>query len=170
MPDTTNTLTANISNSARNFRGRLSDGKPNPIDVYVGSRIKLRRNMLRFSQETLARAMGLTFQQIQKYEKGSNRISASRLWNFAHTLAVPVQFFYEGINENISSQSPRMLYGTIKKIESKEKTAENVADNHEDPLWNSQNLILINAFHKIPNRKTADYIYNLILELGRQTK
>ena len=69
MPDTTNTLTANISNSARNFRGRLSDGKPNPIDVYVGSRIKLRRNMLRFSQETLARAMGLTFQQIQKYEK-----------------------------------------------------------------------------------------------------
>src|ERR687898_171279 len=70
--------------------------KPNPIDIHVGSRIRLRRTMLGMSQEKLGEACGITFQQIQKYEKGTNRMGASRLHQIARVLDVPVEFFYEG--------------------------------------------------------------------------
>ncbi len=69
--------------------------RPNPIDVHVGSRIRLRRNMIGMSQEKLGELLGITFQQIQKYEKGSNRVGASRLQAIASTLTVPVSFFFE---------------------------------------------------------------------------
>ncbi len=69
--------------------------KPNPIDVHVGSRIRLRRNMLGMSQEKLGENLGITFQQIQKYEKGTNRVGASRLQEIASIIDVPVAFFFE---------------------------------------------------------------------------
>ncbi len=69
--------------------------KPNPIDVHVGSRIRLRRNMLGLSQEKLGENLGITFQQIQKYEKGTNRVGASRLQAISAILNVPVSFFFE---------------------------------------------------------------------------
>ena len=69
--------------------------RPNPIDVHVGSRVRLRRMLLGMSQEKLGEHLGLTFQQVQKYEKGVNRIGASRLFDLAHVLGVPVQFFYD---------------------------------------------------------------------------
>jgi transcriptional regulator with XRE-family HTH domain len=69
---------------------------PNPIDQYVGARIRMRRIMLGMSQERLGDAIGLTFQQVQKYEKGINRIGASRLQQVGHILNVPVEFFFEG--------------------------------------------------------------------------
>ncbi|WP_011583231.1 MULTISPECIES: helix-turn-helix domain-containing protein [Chelativorans] len=70
--------------------------RPNPIDVHVGSRIRLRRNMLGISQEKLGESLGITFQQIQKYEKGTNRVGASRLQAIASILNAPVSFFFEG--------------------------------------------------------------------------
>lgn len=69
--------------------------KPNPIDIHVGSRIRLRRNMLGMSQEKLGENLGITFQQIQKYEKGTNRVGASRLQAIASIMSVPVSFFFE---------------------------------------------------------------------------
>jgi len=69
--------------------------KPNPIDIHVGSRVRLRRMLLSMSQEKLGDQMGLTFQQIQKYEKGTNRIGASRLYHISQILEVPVQFFFD---------------------------------------------------------------------------
>ncbi len=69
---------------------------PNPIDRHVGSRVRMRRMMLSMSQEKLGDALGLTFQQVQKYEKGTNRIGASRLQQISHILQVPVAFFFEG--------------------------------------------------------------------------
>ena len=69
---------------------------PNPIDKHVGSRVRMRRMMLSMSQEKLGDALGLTFQQVQKYEKGTNRIGASRLQAIANILQVPVSFFFEG--------------------------------------------------------------------------
>jgi transcriptional regulator with XRE-family HTH domain len=69
--------------------------QPNPIDIHVGSRVRLRRMMLGMSQEKLGDALGITFQQIQKYEKGTNRIGASRLQHIASVLSVPVSFFFE---------------------------------------------------------------------------
>src|SRR5215207_6222318 len=69
--------------------------KPNPTDIHVGSRVRLRRMMLGMSQEKLGEHLGITFQQIQKYEKGTNRIGASRLQHIARVLSVPVSFFFE---------------------------------------------------------------------------
>ena len=69
---------------------------PNPVDQYVGSRVRMRRLMLGMSQEKLGENLGITFQQIQKYEKGTNRIGASRLQQIAQVLQVPVSFFFEG--------------------------------------------------------------------------
>ena len=69
---------------------------PNPIDVHVGSRVRLKRTMLGFSQEKLGENLGVTFQQVQKYEKGANRIGASRLQQISSILQTPVSFFFEG--------------------------------------------------------------------------
>ena len=76
---------------------------PSPIDKHVGSRVRMRRIMLAMSQEKLGAALGLTFQQVQKYEKGTNRIGASRLQQISHILQVPVAFFFEGAPKRISA-------------------------------------------------------------------
>jgi transcriptional regulator with XRE-family HTH domain len=70
---------------------------PNPVDLHVGARVRIRRKMLGLSQEQLADAIGLTFQQVQKYERGANRISASKLYDIAGRLQVPVSYFFEGL-------------------------------------------------------------------------
>ncbi|PSJ55725.1 helix-turn-helix domain-containing protein [Kumtagia ephedrae] len=77
------------------MNGRDSKKKPNPTDIHVGSRIRLRRNMLGMSQEKLGETLGITFQQIQKYEKGTNRVGASRLQAISEVLGVPVSFLFE---------------------------------------------------------------------------
>ena len=88
--------------------------KPNPIDIHVGSRVRLRRMLLGMSQEKLGDQMSLTFQQIQKYEKGTNRIGASRLYQIAQILEVPVQFFFDdapipaGMSEKTGMGEPKM--------------------------------------------------------------
>ena len=76
-------------------RKLMAGKKPNPVDAHVGSRVRLRRMLLGMSQERLGESMGLTFQQVQKYEKGVNRIGASRLFQISKILDVPVQFFFE---------------------------------------------------------------------------
>ena len=73
----------------------MAGKKPNPIDAHVGSRVRLRRMLLGMSQERLGNSMGLTFQQVQKYEKGANRIGASRLYHISKILDAPVGFFFE---------------------------------------------------------------------------
>ena len=83
--------------------------EPNPVDKHVGSRVRMRRLMLGMSQEKLADGLGLTFQQVQKYEKGANRIGASRLQHLASILQVPVPFFFEGLP---TAQDPAGLAGS----------------------------------------------------------
>ena len=73
------------------------DRSPNPVDRHVGLRIRLRRKELSLSQERLAHAVDLTFQQIQKYERASNRVSASKLWEIAHALNAPIGYFFDGL-------------------------------------------------------------------------
>jgi transcriptional regulator with XRE-family HTH domain len=87
-------------------RGRLSDGAPNPIDVHVGARMRLRRTLLGFSQEAMGGLIGLTFQQVQKYERGANRISASRLYDICRALDVPSSYFFDGMTDNTQALSP----------------------------------------------------------------
>ena len=77
---------------------------PHKVDAYVGRRLRLRRTSLGMSQTALAQSVRLTFQQIQKYENGSNRISASRLWQFSNALRVPVSYFFEGIEDGAAPE------------------------------------------------------------------
>ena len=72
---------------------------PNPIDVHVGTRVRLRRQVMKMSQEKLGDQLGVTFQQVQKYERGANRVGASRLWKMSQVLDVPVGFFYDGLDQ-----------------------------------------------------------------------
>src|SRR5436305_3330542 len=107
---------------------------PNPIDKHVGSRVRMRRMMLGMSQEKLGAALGLTFQQVQKYEKGTNRISASRFQHAAHILKVPPQFFFDGApgEARIDSQAPALSYVS-------------------EFLATSDGLTLARAFTRLPN-------------------
>lgn len=75
----------------------------NPVDVHVGTRIRLRRKLLKMSQEKLGDQLGVTFQQVQKYERGANRVGASRLWKMSQALDVPVSFFYDGLGTEMPS-------------------------------------------------------------------
>src|SRR5215212_8586427 len=79
------------------------DRMPNPVDLHVGARIRMRRKILGVSQEKLADDLGLTFQQVQKYERGANRVSASKLYEIARSLQTPVAFFFEGLNDPTQS-------------------------------------------------------------------
>lgn len=71
-----------------------------PIDLHVGTRIRIRRQLMNMTQEKLGESLGVTFQQVQKYERGTNRVGASRLWNISRVLDVPVSFFYDGLEDN----------------------------------------------------------------------
>ena len=87
----------------RRTKKQTSRKGPNPIDVHVGSRVRLRRKLLGLYLETLAKAVGVTYQQLQKYERGVNRISASRLFNLSRALDVPVSFFFEDMPSDAAS-------------------------------------------------------------------
>ena len=83
---------------------------PSPVDLHVGARIKLRRSLLGLSQERLGDALGLTFQQVQKYERGANRVSASRLYDLARVLDVPINFFFDDFADG-GSQAAASAFG-----------------------------------------------------------
>src|SRR6266700_2655360 len=124
---------------------------PNPIDKHVGSRLRMRRLMLGISQEKLGDAFGLTFQQVQKYEKGTNRISASRLQHSAHILQVPVTFFFEGAPS--VQGAPRV------------KGATPSPDYVADFLATSDGLALTKAFTRIKDAKLRRRIVDLVEEI-----
>ena len=84
----------------------MVERQPNPIDIHVGSRVRLRRILVGMSQERLGEEIGLTFQQIQKYECGANRISAARLWQLAEALESPISYFYDGLDEALELLGP----------------------------------------------------------------
>ncbi len=126
--------------------------KPNPIDIHVGSRVRLRRTMLGQSQEKLGNALGITFQQIQKYEKGANRIGASRLQQIANVLTVPVAFFFE--------DAPSGTQSTTGMSE------ENSTTYVVDFLSSSEGLQLNRAFVKISDPKVRRKIVDLVKSLA----
>lgn len=81
-----------------------SDRSPNPVDLHVGARIRMRRKLLGISQERLAEDLGLTFQQVQKYERGANRVSASKLYEIARSLKTSIAYFFEGLADPTSGE------------------------------------------------------------------
>lgn len=128
---------------------------PNPIDKHVGSRVRMRRMMLGMSQEKLGDALGLTFQQVQKYEKGTNRIGASRLQQISQILQVPVAFFFEGAPD---VPSPGMI----------ERGAEEAPSPTyvSDFLATSDGLALTKAFMRIDDAKLRRRIVDLVEQIA----
>ena len=135
----------------------MADSFPNPIDAHVGKRLRLRRNILRITQQELAKMLGLTFQQVQKYEKGNNRISASRLWDISQILGVSLDFFFEDIDEQTAIKSPRP------------KDKDYLAEFTDDPMQREETLQLVRAYYKIHNRDLVDYLFKMIQTLAKST-
>jgi len=128
---------------------------PNPIDKHVGSRVRMRRMMLSMSQEKLGDALGLTFQQVQKYEKGTNRIGASRLQQIAHILQVPVSFFFEG--------APTVPGGVGTSGGMNEAPSPAYVS---DFLATSDGLSLTKSFMRIKNSKLRRRIVDLVEQIA----
>ena len=127
--------------------------QPNPIDIHVGSRVRLRRMMLGMSQEKLGESLGITFQQIQKYEKGTNRIGASRLQHIARVLSVPVSFFFEDAPGAPAEQAAGMA---------EPKSTHYVVDF----LSSAEGLQLNKAFIRIKDSKLRRKIIDLVRALA----
>jgi len=127
---------------------------PNPIDKHVGSRVRMRRMMLGMSQEKLGDALGLTFQQVQKYEKGTNRIGASRLQQISQILQVPVAFFFEG--------APNIPLGTRSDHLQEAPSPAYVSDF----LATSDGLALTKAFTRISDSKLRRRIVDLVEQIA----
>lgn len=128
-------------------------GVPNPIDIHVGGRVRLRRSILGMSQERLGELLGLTFQQVQKYERGTNRIGASRLYDLSRVLDVPIQFFYDDMTSETAHQSPRLRAGLA------ETEAENYTE--EDPMRRKETLELVRAYYRIKDPQVRQRIFEL---------
>jgi transcriptional regulator with XRE-family HTH domain len=131
---------------------------PNPVDKHVGSRVRMRRMMLGMSQEKLGDALGLTFQQVQKYEKGTNRIGASRLQQISHILQVPVAFFFEG--------APTVFPTSRHEGMAEAPSPAYVADF----LATSDGLALTKAFMRISDSKLRRRIVDLVEQIAGSDK
>lgn len=119
---------------------------PNPIDVHVGQRVRLRRTLLGMSQEKLGDALGLTFQQVQKYERGANRIGASRLFDLAKALQVPIGFFFDDLPEPLRDGVDPGL-------------AESRSD--DDPMQQRETIELVRAYYRISDPNARRKLYEL---------
>lgn len=154
----------------RSARGRLPDGAPNPVDVHVGSRVRLRRMLLGLSQERLGDALGLTFQQVQKYERGINRIGASRLWDLSRVLGAPVGYFFENMNEVVARSSPRQLVdGTAGDGEGPGFVRDMIPPDPADPqgdIGHREVLELVRAYSRITDPVVRRRIYDLTRTLA----
>ena len=126
---------------------------PNPIDQHVGSRVRMRRVLLGMSQEKLGDSLGLTFQQVQKYEKGTNRIGASRLQEISKTLNVPPSFFFDG--------SPNSASISESGFEEKSTSSYVV-----DFLATAEGLVLNKAFVRIKDPKVRKKIVDLVVAMA----
>ncbi len=122
---------------------------PKAVDAHVGSRVRLRRTLLGMSQEKLGQAVSLTFQQIQKYERGTNRIGSSRLYQFSQVLDVPVSFFFDSMPEEVAGRSPGLGEGPAEAFET-------------EKLARRETLELVRAYYRIPDPAVRKRVFELV--------
>lgn len=132
---------------------------PDPVDVYVGNKVRERRLLMGLSQESLAKLIGLTFQQIQKYERGTNRISVSRLVDICNALKVPVEYFLEETLASAAANSSKLI----------KKAAKGFAENNQESISYDSNIMtrkdvieLVRAYSKIQNPKLKKQIIEMV--------
>jgi transcriptional regulator with XRE-family HTH domain len=143
--------------AVRRRRSASVDG-PNPIDVHVGARVRLRRTFMSMSQEKLGDAIGLTFQQIQKYERGANRIGSSRLFELSTALDVPVSFFFDDMPPEIESPTPCRPPGLAEAP---------ISTFEMDPLARQEILDLVRTYYQIGNLAVRRRMFDLSKSLGK---
>jgi len=130
---------------------------PNPIDIHVGKRVRLRRMLLGMSQEKLGKAINLTFQQVQKYERGTNRIGSSRLYQLSQVLDIPVSYFFDDLPpEIIASKSPGLVDVKISSFQG-------------DPLVKRETLELVRAYYRITNPSVRKRVFELVKAVAKPT-
>ncbi len=139
------------------------ESRPSPIDIHVGSRVRLRRTMLGMSQERLGDALGLTFQQVQKYERGVNRVGASRLFDISRVLDVPISYFFDDMPEGMSEgpvSGPRgRMYGFA---EPQEPFSAGVDEN----MNKRETLELVRAYYRITDPAMRKRMFDLMKSLA----
>jgi len=126
--------------------------KPNPVDVHVGRRVRLRRTLLGLSQEKLGDALGLTFQQIQKYERGTNRIGSSRLYMLSNILDVPISFFFDDM-EPATTNGSGLSEGNQTTFEA-------------DQLARRESLELVRAYYRIEDPAVRKRVFELVKSIA----
>ncbi|NJO38874.1 MAG: helix-turn-helix transcriptional regulator [Rhizobiales bacterium] len=136
--------------------------KPNPIDVHVGKRLRLRRTLLGMSQERLGDLLGLTFQQVQKYERGVNRIGSSRLYELGQILDVPVSFFFDDM---VGSRLPGSLQGAMSGLSEDARTFDHGAAGTL-LLERRETLELVRAYYRITDVQVRKRLFELAKALG----
>lgn len=138
--------------------------KPNPIDVHVGKRLRLRRTLLGMSQERLGELLGLTFQQVQKYERGVNRIGSSRLFELGQILDVPISFFFDDLPETVTGAG-----GVASGYATPGLAEERAAFDHDDdalPLDKRETLELVRAYYRIGDPAVRKRLFELAKALA----
>ena len=143
----------------RRQRRRVSVDGPRPVDVHVGSRLRLRRTLLGISQEKLGDAVSLTFQQIQKYERGANRIGASRLFEFSRILDTSISYFFEDMPKSVADSYKSETQGLSDQIQ------ENIDG---DPMVRRETLELVRAYYKITDPRVRKRIYELVKAVSQK--
>jgi len=137
---------------------------PDPVDIHVGARLRLRRNLMGMSQEQLGKACGLTFQQIQKYERGTNRMGSSRLFQFAKLLEVPVSYFFDDVRGDRSAVHPSVGFA-----EKEQSMLDGQPPTDHELLHRRETLELIRAYYRITDAKTRRKVYELIKSMAAET-
>ena len=135
--------------------------KSHAVDVHVGARFRQRRSLLGMSQTAVGDAVGLTFQQIQKYERGSNRMGSSRLYEFAKVLDVPVSYFFDEMPSNALSGRP--MSGRGRKGFGEAGTP---FEQEKDPLIKRETLELVRAYYKIREGRVRKRIFEMVKAVG----
>ncbi len=150
---------AKPSRARRSVKKQPSRRGPNPIDIHVGARVRLRRHLLGLTLQTLAKAVGVTYQQLQKYEWGVNRIGASRLFSLSHVLDVPVSFFFEDL-------SPAAA-GAGRKRRARGFSEAPAAAIDFDVLSNRETIKLIRAYYRVTDSQLRKRVLDLLEAVGK---
>ncbi len=147
------------------------ESRPSPIDVHVGARIRLRRTLLGMSQERLGEALGLTFQQVQKYERGVNRVGASRLFDLSRVLDVPISFFFDDLPE-ASAQSGAAI-GALSSGNLTGRRSLGFSDQQDgfgdDVLHRRETQELVRAYYRISDPNQRKTVFALIKSMAPDT-
>ncbi len=146
-------------------RSSAAGDEPNPVDLYVGQKLKARRNLIGITQEVLAEATGITFQQVQKYEKGRNRLSASRLFQFSRVLDVPVAYFFEGF---LSTDLGIGLQGGF--ADNEQEPFESEAEAAEDIMLQKETIDLVRTYYTITDDKLRKDFLKMLKQMSKNFK